>query len=302
MAGGLPQPAAMRPRSSFTRRVLVAWLLALLPVAPGVAQNILLTDYKGTFHPVVKVDRMTPMIQVDGKLVSARNARYALHQVEEFMPVFIAIRDIKVQTRYLELMDSSSILNNEFTFGATFESPFTLDDVFVVLELDLESAGKLLYLQEVGRLEARKSKWFSSTFAMHEKLGEGHYQVHLFVGGREVFHSEQPALFRAGMLDRMVLKRINSLTDANPQPLVGPAPEYPKALRKSGVKGEAVVKMHITARGVVEEPVVESASDSAFGEAAVAAVRQWRFLPKVKAGRPVEAVAKMPFEFEPPPK
>ena len=94
-----------------------------------------------------------------------------------------------------------------------------------------------------------------------------------------------------------MLKRIAGVTEAPPRPLVGPAPEYPAALRKSRVKGEAVVAVHITRQGVVLDLKVASATDPAFGQAAVEAVGQWRFLPQVKDGHPVETFANMPFTF-----
>jgi protein TonB len=77
-------------------------------------------------------------------------------------------------------------------------------------------------------------------------------------------------------------------------------PEYPKSLRKTGVKGEAVVAMRITRQGVVVEPTIERATDPAFAEATLAAVRQWRFLPQVKGGRPVETAVSLPITFDPP--
>ena len=82
--------------------------------------------------------------------------------------------------------------------------------------------------------------------------------------------------------------------------VVSRAAQLAAALRKAGVKGKAVVTVRITPQGTVRDPVVESASDPAFGEAALAAVRQWRFIPRVEDGRAVEARVNMPFVFAPP--
>jgi TonB family protein len=133
-----------------------------------------------------------------------------------------------------------------------------------------------------------------------EELGAGKFQLHVFTQGREVFNSLQPWQFREAILDKMVMKRLEGVKDAAPEPLVGPVPEYPKALLKARLKGEAVVGIRITPRGVVTEPVVVQATDPAFGEAALVAVREWRFLPQVKAGRPVEINVQVPFAFQPP--
>ena len=46
--------------------------------------------------------------------------------------------------------------------------------------------------------------------------------------------------------------------------------------------------------------LLRSASDPAFGEAALAAIRMWRFLPSVRNGTPVATNAVIPFVFDPP--
>jgi len=122
-------------------------------------------------------------------------------------------------------------------------------------------------------------------------------KFHLYSDGAELFTSQQPFEFREAKLNEMVSKRITGVENAPPKPFFGPPPEYPSSLRRAGVKGKAVVTVRITRYGSVTDPAVESATDQAFGQAAVEAVRQWRFLPKVVAGVPVETKASVPFDF-----
>jgi len=98
----------------------------------------------------------------------------------------------------------------------------------------------------------------------------------------------------------MVAARIGHDQDVGPRPLITPAPDYPDALRKTKQKGQAVLAFRIGVRGEILEPTVTSATDPAFGEAALAAIRLWRFLPQVRGGSPVETAAEMPFNFAPP--
>jgi TonB family protein len=49
----------------------------------------------------------------------------------------------------------------------------------------------------------------------------------------------------------------------------------------------------------VLDPTIVEASDPAFGEAAVEALRVWRFIPAIKNGHPVEITANMPLDFSP---
>jgi TonB family protein len=128
----------------------------------------------------------------------------------------------------------------------------------------------------------------------------GHYEFYLFSGGREVFNSMMPMGEMESALNRMVRQRIKGVDQAAAQPFLCPAPEYPKALFRKKIGGTATVSFVIDTGGAVYGPTVVKASQPEFGEAALAAIRQWRFLPKVKGGYPVETRAEMPFEFAPP--
>jgi TonB family protein len=130
----------------------------------------------------------------------------------------------------------------------------------------------------------------------------GHYDLYLFSGGRELFQSMMPIGAMEFALNRMVHERIKDLQDSPCSPFVGPAPEYPKALYKKGIDGSATLSFAIDARGAVSEPVLVSATQPEFGEAAMAVIRLWRFLPRVKDGHPVSTRAEMPFAFTTPAK
>jgi TonB family protein len=52
--------------------------------------------------------------------------------------------------------------------------------------------------------------------------------------------------------------------------------------------------------GKPTDPVMKSATDPAFAEAALAVVSQWWFLPKVENGHAVASKAELPFDFTPP--
>jgi TonB family protein len=86
----------------------------------------------------------------------------------------------------------------------------------------------------------------------------------------------------------------------NPVPVETPTPGYPASLTDTGKSGQAVVEMTITEEGRVENPVLRSAEDPAFGEAALAAVVQWRFQPATRDGVAVASKVALPFEFKAP--
>ena len=69
---------------------------------------------------------------------------------------------------------------------------------------------------------------------------------------------------------------------------------------KTKTSGLVTVSLRIGANGRVYDPQVKESPNPAMGEAALAAVRMWRFLPQVKNGRPVEVEANLPIQFTPP--
>lgn len=277
---------------------MAGMILCLAFAALLAAQNRLYVFESGDkFHPVLKVSGDRPFVLKQGKLVASRGQRFALKKVEEYLPVLITVRDIEAMTSSLYLLDLNVRVNNEFQFSAKFESSDALEDVFLVLELELADMGKRIFIHEIGRLEPWIPKPISVAVMALGTLGAGQLKLHVFAGGAEVFHTGQPPAYREEMLDQMVAKRIAGVQQAGPRAFFGPAPEYPQALRGAGVDGKAVVTVHISERGEVTNPVVTSATDPAFGEAALAVIRMWRFLPQVRNGRPVETVARIPFDF-----
>ena len=279
-------------------RVLVT--LALFPASAArvAAQNVLFARYEGKSQPVLQVRGIQPYVQVEGKLVAADERELALQKVGEFLPVFVVVKDVDVKTSYVDVSGAS--INREFTFQATLESPLALTDVFVLLDLETEKAGRIIYLREVGQLTAREAMQVSIGVPLTTGLGSGKYTFHLFSQGMEVLQSQIPPQVRDEALDRMIAKRLPPGPDAPPRLFIGPEPEYPEAMLPDKSTGQAVIKLRIGANGRVYDPEIKSATAPAFGMAALKAVRLWRFIPRLKAGQPVETKADIPISFNPP--
>jgi TonB family protein len=276
--------------------VLTAWQ------APVAAQNRLYVE--GTddnFHAVCKVSGGQPYIMENGRAVATNGERYALRKVEEYLPIYITVSDQQATSTSMHLAATDDYHNNQFHYRAKFESADALEDVFMTLELEITNVGKRIYVYEVGHMEARTPKPLEVALPMGQYLGAGQLTRHLFVAGAEVLQSEMTEEYRQEQLDRMVAKRIATAKQSMPKPFFGSMPAYPAALQQAGLKGKAVVNMLVSAQGKVLDPVVESASEPPFGEEALAAVRQWRFLPRVVDGQPVETRVSLPFAFDPPP-
>jgi TonB family protein len=269
-------------------------LFALQLMAQSVsAQHVLLAGDGGQLYLVCSANGTVPRVQKDGKIVPIIPHGFALREVPEFAPYFVTVSNVNVRTTF----SNGGQLNNDFYFNADFEADTRLTDVFVVLALDSERAGKTLFLWEVETLEPRKPKGVSIIVPMDSPIGSGHYGLHVFSGGAEVMQSMVPFMESEAALNRMVASRIKDVHNAPPKFFFGPFPEYPPGLKKANLKGQAIISVRIGANGDVYDPLVKSATDPAFGEAALRAVRIWRFLPKVKDDYPVETKVDIPIVF-----
>ncbi len=281
-------------------RRLIAITLLAGPLWALRAQNLLYTEYNGRMVLVRAARRDRPVVEIDGKRVVADGSRFVLNPVADYLPVFISIRNVAVSSTYAMVEGSGARVNNELHFAARFESTRLLEDVFAVFDLRGDVGGRMLFIYEIGRMNPRQTRPISITVPMSFPLGNGVYHLHLFAGGPEVLHSQIPVADREAALDRLIAKRVAGVKDRALSLFVGAPPVYPEALRKRAVKGQATIAVLVSVTGRPLNPAVLSASDPAFGEAALDSVRLWRFLPPVKDGQPHEQRTNLPFVFLPP--
>lgn len=87
----------------------------------------------------------------------------------------------------------------------------------------------------------------------------------------------------------------------SPEPLPSysnPKPLYPELARKRGQEGRVLLSANIDEKGELTELRVDKSSGfSLLDEAALKAVRRWRFKPALRAGMPVKGTALIPIEF-----
>lgn len=85
-----------------------------------------------------------------------------------------------------------------------------------------------------------------------------------------------------------------------PEPVKIVSPVHPPELWEARVEGDAEVECIVDETGRVSDAKVVSASRPEFGEAAVAAVRQWEFTPPIVEGQPGRMRIKVPLSFSTP--
>jgi TonB family protein len=284
------------------------WMTLLMAVFSGrlLAQNLFFIENDGKMERVRSADGDTAVIVEGGKRISFNEtAHFSLQSTKAYLPVLITVRKPNFSKGARAISDNGTagarlIHSGRFVFTATLESPRTLEKVILLLVLESAKDGRVFYPVDIGHIDAHGTKRVSIDQRTTARLRGVHLAgLHIFVDGMEALNSEIPELQRAVALDRMVADRVAKEQNAELQPLFVSEAVYPKTL-KPRVKGKAIVTFHVDTRGAVVDPVVSSETDPAFGVAAIEALRQWRFVPRVRNGAAVESGAELPFVFDPP--
>ncbi len=87
--------------------------------------------------------------------------------------------------------------------------------------------------------------------------------------------------------------------DEPPMPVKKVSPAYPEIARKAGFEGRVIINILVDVDGKVKNAVVlKDVPNSGFGEAAVAAAKQWEFLPAIYQGKPIKVWTSQTFKFD----
>lgn len=85
--------------------------------------------------------------------------------------------------------------------------------------------------------------------------------------------------------------------DAQPTRVNTVAPAYALDAEKDGVRGTVQVHFYIDSTGAVRMPAVAPGAHPYLGNAAVTAVKDWKFQPPTSHGKPVMVAARQDFNF-----
>ena len=81
--------------------------------------------------------------------------------------------------------------------------------------------------------------------------------------------------------------------------LNNPSPSYPSEAKRRNIQGKVLVEVVVTSEGAAQKVViVRSSGYESLDEAAVDAVRDWRFVPARKGSKSVQANVIVPVEFK----
>jgi len=85
--------------------------------------------------------------------------------------------------------------------------------------------------------------------------------------------------------------------DERPVPVKAVPPVYPPDMLRMGASGLVTVAVLVDEKGDVVQREVAKSTRREFEQAALDAVRKWKFKPAQKAGAPVKAKIALPIQF-----
>jgi protein TonB len=95
---------------------------------------------------------------------------------------------------------------------------------------------------------------------------------------------------------------ILDLADLDEKPEVIPGtkknPIYPRAMETDGISGHVLIAFWVDQQGNVKDPQILESSRREFEAPAVAAIRQWKFIPGKRGGRPVSFRYQLDIDFK----
>jgi TonB family protein len=75
-------------------------------------------------------------------------------------------------------------------------------------------------------------------------------------------------------------------------------PEYPIAMRRFGLRGQVLIEFTVDESGRVQNPVIYQSDNPAFDEPALQAIREWKFEPGTRDGKPAAVKQRVPIVFQ----
>lgn len=137
-----------------------------------------------------------------------------------------------------------------------------------------------------GSLAQRKTEF--KVFALESRvLARGRFQRLIFMSGCLALIS----------LSLVSSARASAPVDRNPRAIEGSMPAPPADLSPHSLRVEAEIACTISEEGKVLDATVTEASSTEFGKSALEAVRQWRFEPGLRNGKPANCKVRIPFVF-----
>jgi len=285
-------------------------------IVPALRAQSVFVVYDGNTPRVVRAVRYShPYIEVENKLRDIVGKRYGVQKAAIYSPAFVTLDHLSAVARHVAYIDRAGNVNYDLRFMAEMTSDRDLENCFMVVELAY-AAGAGIVFEELPNLQAGKAAPIEFVFQLAEPVDLGHenlalqladhaepgrYTLHLFSDGLELLTSNMEPAYVAEQRRKTEEFKLRGQPDRTVVASHMVIPIYPHELEPEKLVGSATVRCLIDASGNLVEARVVGATHPAFGESALAAVRQWKFGAAVKNHHFVESTIEIPFNFKAPP-
>ena len=270
-------------------------------IVPALRAQSVFVVYEDNTPRVVRAVRYShPYVEVDNKLRDTIGKRYGVQKAAIYSPACVTLDHLSVVPRHVEYTDRAGSLNYDIRIRAELISDRDLENCFMVAELTYP-AGTGIVFEELPNLRAGKVTSMDFVFQLAEQVDEEKYKLHFFADGMELLTSQMEPALIAEQRRKTEEFKLRGQPDRTVVASHMVIPIYPHELEPEKLVGSATVRCHIDASGNLVEARVVEATHPAFGESALAAVRQWKFGAAVKDHHFVASTIEIPFNFKAPP-
>jgi hypothetical protein len=296
-------------------------LLALRGLAFAPHPTVLTVKYQEQLLPVVKVRGASPIVVVNGQEVSLpENSIYALQPAPGFGAGYVEAPkgDLGGAIKKSFLTANSGPHPSMGMFETSLVSKKGLAGGFIVvvgysrlapfisplLNNQAEGKGSAIMVHELPDLPVGQAVSVKFTASGRKFFDEGMFFVQIFDGdGREVVtngienawgYLSLRELFQCFTMQQRYLAKYNG-ADHDASPFVMPKPLF----KEEAVlpKGEASALLTISDTGQVTKVDIHGVDDADARKSIESALEGWLFMPKLKAGKPVESKINVPLQF-----
>ena len=172
-----------------------------------------------------------------------------------------------------------------FPTSLFFHTKFTVDEAGLAQDIEVTPAPspQLTNPQMIAAYQNAEVSGAVKTMLQHWKFAPARVQ------GHPVAHPLSIGVWATN--DRL-------LDSQFPVPIKQPHPEYPYSLRKSGNRGEVMIRFTVDKYGKVQNPSVVKSTHPDFEAPAITALLHWKFTPGTMMGVPVSMEMMVPIIFQ----
>ncbi len=286
--------------------------------------TVLVADYKNQKLPIVNAAGMDPEVEYDGKLKKlSSHARYLPLRAMTFAPGSIEIEDQQANSQHTGIVYhfsngsevSGGTADEHSDYGATVVPSESYKDCYLaVLFFDqgfmkgTEDPGSIIvFFQHIDDLVAGKPAKVRMKFGYmdEDQVKKLTFFPLIFSGGREIKSnlSEYSAIFfrrlelvqHEKILSDYIAKNVGK--DAPLKPYVRVMPKLPDKIDLQTLPAQVDASFMVDEEGTVYSVQIETPVEHEAEEAIHDALRGWLFLPRLKEGRAIRTMVRVPIKL-----